>query len=60
MILEAILEVLNARKNQVLLVAQASLPPSQFDAFRKLFLNEFGRSGFQKDLEVVLLKHKDR
>ena len=54
--LEAILLALNARKNHVLLLAQASLPASQFEAFRKLFLDQFGRSGFQKDLEAVLAR----
>ena len=54
--LEAILLALNARKNHVLLLAQAALPASQFEAFRKLFLDQFGRSGFQKDLEAVLAR----
>jgi hypothetical protein len=40
----------------VLLFAQAALPASQFEAFRKLFLDQFGRSGFQKDLEAVLAR----
>ena len=58
--LESILDALNARKNQVLLVAQAALPQSQFEAFRKLFVDQFGRSGFQRELEAVLAEHQDR
>jgi hypothetical protein len=46
----AVLELLNHRKNRVLLVAQAALPQSQFDAFKKLFLDEFGRSGLEGQL----------
>lgn len=44
------LDMLNARKNRVLLYAQAALPQSQFDAFKKLFLDEFGRSGLEGQL----------
>lgn len=43
-------ELLNARKTRVLLYAQAALPQSQFDAFKKLFLDEFGRSGLEGQL----------
>lgn len=46
----ALLDLLNARKNRVLLYAQAALPQSQFDAFKKLFLDEFGRSGLEGQL----------
>jgi len=45
-----LLDLLNARKNRVLLYAQAALPQSQFDAFKKLFLDEFGRSGLEGQL----------
>jgi hypothetical protein len=34
-----------------LLVAQASLPSSQFQAFRTVVLNEFGRNGLEGELE---------
>lgn len=56
------LELLNARKNRVLLVAQASLPEPQFRAFRQIFLDEFGKSGLEKDLEKILTEkqHKER
>lgn len=61
-ILSEVLELLNARKNRVLLVAESSLPESQFKAFRQIFLNEFGKGGLEKELEKVIAEkqHKDR
>ncbi len=59
--LAAIVDALNARKNRVLLFAQAALPESQFQAFRKLFLGEFGRDGLERELErIVTGQAKDR
>lgn len=52
--LSEVLELLNARKNRVLLVAESSLPESQFKAFRQIFLNEFGKGGLEKELEKVI------
>lgn len=59
---QVIIELLNARKNRVLLVAQSSLPESQFKAFRQIFLNEFGKGGLEKELEKVIAEkqHKER
>lgn len=59
---QVVLELLNARKNRVLLVAQASLPESQFKAFRQIFLDEFGKGGLEKELERVIAEkqHKER
>ncbi len=60
-ILHAIIAALNARKNRSLRLAEASLPPSQFQAFRKLFLGEFGREGMERDLVRIIAEHeKDR
>ena len=58
--LESLLEALNARKNQVLLLAQIGLPASQFEAFRKAFLDQFGRSGFEADLERAFRERQER
>ncbi len=58
--LAAILAALNARMNHVLLVAEAALPPPQFQAFRKIALDQFGRNGFQRDVEMVLSEHPER
>ncbi len=59
---EMILQLLNARKNRVLLVAQLSLPESQFKAFRQIFLDEFGKGGLEKELARVFAekRHKER
>ena len=51
---ETILPLVNSRLNRVLLVAQAALPEHQFEAFRRLVLDEFGRAGLIKDLDRVL------
>lgn len=61
-ILSEVLELLNARKNRVLLVAESSLPESQFKAFRQIFLNEFGKGGLEKELEKIIAEkqHKER
>ncbi|PTQ78876.1 hypothetical protein C8R26_101192 [Nitrosomonas oligotropha] len=59
---QVIVELLNTRKNRVLLVAQSSLPESQYKAFRQIFLNEFGKGGLEKELERVIAEkqHKER
>ncbi len=57
-----IIERINVRKRKILQVAQSSLSESQFKAFRQIFLDEFGKSGLEKDLERVLAEkhHKER
>lgn len=55
-LLELVESLLNRRKNKLLLVAETVLPPEQFKSYRKQVLNELGRSGFGKDLEVELRK----
>lgn len=57
--LEAIVQALNARKNRVLLFAEASLPRERFQAFRKLFLGEFGRDGLERELAGIIAESKD-
>jgi hypothetical protein len=47
---EAIREVLNVRKRRLLLFAEAALPQAQFQAFRKLVLDEMGHTGLEQDL----------
>ena len=56
--LAAIVTLLNQRKSRALRLAEASLPPSQFWAFRKCFLDEFGREGLEKDLERLLAEQE--
>ena len=43
--------LINMKLNHVLLVAEASLPQSQFMAFRKLTLDLFGKNGLGKELD---------
>jgi hypothetical protein len=51
---------LNARKNRLLLVLQACMPQQhQFEAVRKIVLDELGRDGFEKELEEAL-QHTER
>ena len=60
--LQIVLDLLNAHKNRALRIAEASMPPSQFKAFRRLFLDEFGKSGLERELVIVFdeEQHKDR
>ena len=57
--LDAIVQALNARKNRVLLFAQAALPQERFLAFRKLFLGEFGRDGLERELIRIIIESRD-
>jgi len=54
---QMIKELLNARKNRLLTISQSSLPESQFHAYKKLFLDELGERGFEKELKQLLDKH---
>ena len=56
--LPAILEALSARKNKLLLIAQASLSQSQFLAFRTLLLDELGQKGLEGELVRILAPQK--
>ena len=56
--LQTLIDAINGRKHKVLLFAQAALPPQQFEAFRKLFLNEFGRNGLEQDLARIVVEHQ--
>lgn len=54
-------QAINARLNRLLLVAETALSENQFQAFRKITLDEFGKSGFGKDLDrIIIQKHKER
>ena len=56
--LQALLAAINARKQRVLLVAEASLPESQFRAFRKIFLCEFGEHGLEGELQKIYAENQ--
>ncbi len=51
---EDIEKLLSPYKCRVLDFAQMALSESQFKAFRKLFLDEFGHSGFLSDLDRLV------
>ena len=58
---KTIIDLVKPRLNRVLTVAQAALPDRQFSAFRKLMLDEFGRSGLERELDQVFHQQdKDR
>lgn len=48
---QQVLELINHRVTHILLVAEASLPPSQYQAFRKIVLDAFGRNGLGGQLD---------
>jgi len=48
-----VMDLVNKRLNRLLLIAESSLQSSQFRAFRKLTLDEFGRNGLGKDLRQL-------
>ncbi|MDP1646068.1 MAG: hypothetical protein Q8L71_11310 [Thiobacillus sp.] len=56
---QLVLDRLNERKNNLLLIAQVGLPANQFTAFRTILLDELGRKGFEKDFEEVLKQYME-
>ena len=58
--LQLILDLLNARKNRALRIAESSMLPPQFKAFRRLFLDEFGKSGLERDLVSVFAEEQGK
>ena len=55
---EEIMDLVKMHLNRVLLIAESSLPENQFRAYRKLILDEFGQSGFGKELDKIFLKEQ--
>jgi len=53
-----IVGLIKLRVGRTLTVAEAALPPSQFNAFRKLMLDEFGRNGLEAELFELLNRHR--
>ncbi len=54
MALELLMQLINSRLKKILEVAALSLTPEKFQIFRKIVLDEFGKSGLVKELERVL------
>lgn len=57
---EEIMDLVRMHLNRVLLMAESSLSESQFKAYRKLVLDEFGQSGLDKELETIFKKGEQR
>jgi hypothetical protein len=59
---EEIEQLINSHLTRLLLVAETALPASQFQAFRKFTLNEFGKNGLGKELVRLYneKQHKER
>jgi hypothetical protein len=57
---EEIMELLRMHINRVLLIAESSLTESQFKAYRKLILDEFGQSGLEKELDTMFKREIQR
>jgi hypothetical protein len=51
--LDTILNLVKSRMKRVLEFGEMALPPEKFQRFRKLVLDEFGRSGLETELERV-------
>lgn len=60
MILEEVLAAIDRKKARILLFAESSLPASQYQAFRKLVLDELGNSGLVSDLKRLYTESKGR
>ena len=58
MLLDQLLQAVNARKNEALWLAQAALPQSQFAAFRGMFLTMFGRAGLERELAQIVADYE--
>lgn len=58
--LQTLLELVNVRKSRVLLIAEASLPESQYRAFRKLLLCEFGEKGLEGELQKIYAEDRNQ
>ena len=55
---EAIMPKVHERLTRTLDVAAVGMPTSaQFQAFRKIVLNEFGNQGFLPELDALLKQH---
>jgi len=51
---EQIFKIYNESKNRILLYIQASVTPEQFQALRKLILDELGMSGAEGKVRKLL------
>lgn len=57
-LLAILLDAINGRKNKALQLAQVGLSEPQFRAFRRLFLDEFGRNGLESELARIVADYE--
>jgi len=57
---EQIQKLISTKLTRVLLVAEAAIPASQFQAYRKFVLDEFGNNGLSKELDRLFSNTTDR
>jgi len=50
--------LVKVRVVKTLTIAETALPPSQFNAFRKLMLDEFGRNGLEMELYDLINQYQ--
>ena len=55
---EDVFKIYDESKNRILLFVEASVPPDQFRALRKLILDELGLSGAEGKVKKLLEKGK--
>jgi hypothetical protein len=60
LLIEELFSTLKETMKQILLYAQASMPESQFIAFRKLVLDAFGGKGLHAKLRILISKAMER
>jgi hypothetical protein len=51
---DQIISLVNARMKRILHFAELAMPRDKYEIFRKLTLDEFGKSGLVKELERVV------
>ena len=56
--IDTIRALVKPRMRRVLEFGELAIPPAQFAAFRKLVLDEFGRSGLESELERVFQEQR--
>ena len=55
---EDVFKIYDESKNRILLFVEASVPPEQFRALRKLILDELGLSGAEGKVKKLLEKER--
>lgn len=59
-LMKQVMNTYNEVRKRILLYAQSSLSQNQFEAFRKLTLDEFGRNGAEGKVEKMFEDFRER